>query len=67
MGRPRKQDNEAKRLRLEIRLSEADMELVDYIASRLKLSRSEAVLEAIESRANEIYAVERERDQTWTD
>lgn len=58
MARPKKQETERKKNRLEIRLTDDELKTIDYIAEQLKLSRTEAILEAIQSRADDIWAFE---------
>lgn len=58
MARPKSQD--PKKHRLEIRLTDDELDAVEYIAMELKLSKSEAVLDAVMNRSEEIYR-ERQR------
>ena len=44
-----------KKHRLELRLTDAELDDIDYIAKSLKVSRSEAILDAVLYRSHEIY------------
>lgn len=59
MARPKSPD--PKRNRLELRLTSGELESIDYVAKALGVSRSEAVIQTMEERADEIFRVREAR------
>ena len=47
-GRPPKTDNEPKHLRLEIRLSESELDKIQQCADKMAVSKSEAIMKGID-------------------
>lgn len=63
MARPKMYDRDRRALRLEVRLTEAELEAVDKLAAELKLTRTAALMDAVEARLQEIEEFYRRREQ----
>ncbi len=56
MARPKSVDP-TKEKRIEIRLTAAELDTIDYVAKALGMSRSKAIVVTMQERADEIYRV----------
>jgi len=63
MARPKIRDQDRRSLRLSLRLTEAELEAVDKLAAELKLTRTAALMDAVEARLQEIEEFYRRREQ----
>ena len=63
MARPKLRDQERRSQRLSLRLTEAELEAVDKLAAELKLTRTAALMDAVEARLQEIEEFYRRREQ----
>ncbi len=63
MARPKMRDQDRRSLRLSLRLTEAELEAVDKLAAELKLTRTAALMDAVEARLQEIEEFYRRREQ----
>ena len=62
MARPK--STNPKKHRLELRLNDDELSDIDYIAKSLNVSRSEAILDAVQYRSQEIYSTTLLREGT---
>lgn len=60
-GRP-KSDN-PKKLQLHFRVTKEEMDTISYVAEAMGVSMSEAVIQTMEERANEIWKIKDEKRQ----
>ena len=63
MARPKMYDRDRRSQRLSLRLTEAELEAVDKLAAELKLTRTAALMDAVEARLQEIEEFYRRREQ----
>ena len=63
MARPKMRDQDRRSLRLSLRLTEAELEAVDKLAAELKLTRTAALMDAVEARLQEIEEFYRRRER----
>ena len=63
MARPKLRDQERRSQRLSLRLTEAELEAVDKLAAELKLTRTAALMDAVEARLQEIEEFYRRRER----
>ena len=63
MARPKIRDQDRRSLRLSLRLTEAELEAVDKLAAELKLTRTAALMDAVEARLQEIEEFYRRRER----
>ena len=61
MARPK--SNNPKRNRIELRVTDDELNDIEYIARMLGISKSEAILDAVSYRSIEIYKVQKERNK----
>ena len=65
MARPKSMDPKDKRM--ELRLTEEELNTIDYVASALGIDRSKAIIQTMTERADEIYRVRTARNQSQDD
>ena len=53
IGRPKLPDTERRKLRLDVRLTAEEMKLLDKLADRFKLNKTQTILKALELLANQ--------------
>ena len=65
MARPK--SLEPKKNRLELRLTDAELDEIEYVAEALGIDRSKAIIQTMTERADEIYRVRTARNQSQDD